>query len=979
MAAMTSAVIGSWGPAATAGTGSGRARSAVSSATGELGAPVAREVAPGKAVKVAAFNTEPVVLTGADFPDWTSGPEITARPPQAPTDYEVYNTQGTVLSPVGLQSDCYQSNPKPDVNGQVDANNGDHNCFQGSDSPVRTVLKGVPPQSLLGYRFDASSGKFVQIPFQVDTKWQHYISNNASGFAFYSGADQMLTYTYDTEPFLYTSNPKFDPSNPTDVCQARPPAGQSDTTPDPNKYLINTDELSFMAHDGGSLAPPSAALPAGIVSANQVRLVDPNSGITRYAYIMESSITNGQPTVAPAYTAANSPYVHYNAFDPFTNSYKRFDGANRHGVESTPPQDMFAYSQSNYSNYGNAPVGPVCNLVKAPDGTVSLQPVIGQGFKQNSTGGLELDQPSYVQRRTLDIATVTTPRYKFQYGNATPDSALAPNALLAGRMIMDGLQVSSDNGGLTKHDYGRKSIIDRFKGRAFQQAPGGRTPCCGYEDEQVNWNGSSITMGIKVGPVRVIRTTWGSDSGTNVTRSDIFYADSVDHEYNLRVHPIPPLDGIYTQWNMDAGAVGTYYNPYNTKGVPITGINPVLYGDTTDFVGPGGVSESSNDKLGREQQSLNGGKPLSVGNPSPSSGCSSPAPASITALPAVPSNACTYGSFNLPDATFSGPSPLLSWEELTGSGGTMVEKWFIDPNANPSPGGAQSAVEAAPYYVDDSCFDDGTGNSPGPQVNPRGIDPTTWGFESVAGKAVAVSPAPPANERYLGTVTDGGQTYNTTSTTPPDTFGRRCWNHNADGTPYNIPGTATYNANKPAQKQDPAPDKSFGPLGDVRYFEGDIATHGVHLLFTSDTDNADLTTAVDEIDVTDHQVILAPDQKNVGAAFAQQYVTPIVSVVTPFGVSSLAVPQPYVAGSGMPSTPVSGTAGTGSSNPGASDSLVPAGSVPAGSVPSGATTPAGAAAPASPLVGSPTGLLGTSAQGASTAGAQTPRTWRGAG
>ena len=161
--------------------------------------------------------------------------------------------------------------------------------------------------------------------------------------------------------------------------------------------------------------------------------------------------------------------------------------------------------------------------------------------------------------------------------------------------------VSADDKGLTRDDYG-PSMIDRWKGRAFQQSPGGSTPCCGYEDEQVNWNGSSMTMGIKAGPVRVIRVTWGSDSGTNVTRTDIFYAYGVVHQFDLRVHPIPPLDGIYTQWDMAAGRVTTYYNPYNPNGVPITGINPVLLGDMNAHIGPDGISESSNDKLGRDER-----------------------------------------------------------------------------------------------------------------------------------------------------------------------------------------------------------------------------------------------------------------------------------------------------------------------------------------------------------------------------------------
>jgi len=897
LAAVTGAVALLGGPAAfamsgtvlsaPAGSTSGAAPSVQQLAS--TGPAAAIEKHAGAAVDVSTFDTQPVVLTGADFPGWTSGPETTARAPQAPTDYEVYNTQGT--EPASVRSDCYQSDPQPDVNGATDSSHGDHNCFQGSQLPVRTVLKGVPAQSLLGYQWNGK--KFVQIPFQVDTKWEHYISNNASGFAFYSGADEMLTYTFDYEPFLYTSNPRFDPSDPTGVCQAEPLAGQSDTTPDPNAALIDTDELSFMARDSAAEAPAGAALPKGIVQAEQVELADPTTDTTRYVYVMESAIgTNDEAVVAPAYTAANSPYVRY------------VPGANA---------DMYAYAQSNYSDYGNAPVGPVCTV----GANGQEEPVVGQGF-QLVNGQYQLDPSTFVRRRTLDTATVYTPRYAFTYGDQSP------NDLLAGRWIMDGLQVSPGdrglaNGQVNPGNYGR-SIIDRFKGRAFQQSPGGDTPCCGYEDEQVNWSGSSVTMGIRLGPVRDIRVTWGADSGTNVTRTDILYAYSLDHEYNLRVHPIPPLDGIYTQWNMNAGAVTTYYNPENPSGVPITGINPVLMGDTTDFVGPSGVQESSNDKLGREEEQLNGGKPLTVGDPNKAD-CNSPLPVS---LPEVGSpNDCIYGSFNTSDPTFSGVAPaLLSWEELTGPAGTMVEKWSLDQNTNESPGGAQALVEAVPYYVDDSCFDDGTGNSPGPQVDPRNIDPTTWGFEDENGQPVAVSPAPPAGDGYQGLVKDDGQTYNGETT-----YQRRCWNHNPNSTSYNIPGTATYNPKLPVQKEDPAPDPNFGPQGDVRYFEGDIATHGIHLLFTSDSDNADLTTAVDEIDTVDHQVILPPDQANVGAEYTSQFTIPIATLVTPFGglsgVSASSLPQPYLRGSGLPSTPISGSAGTGSSNPTASDSLLP--------------------------------------------------------
>lgn len=79
--------------------------------------------------------------------------------------------------------------------------------------------------------------------------WEHYISNNASGFAVYSGTDEMLTYAFDKQPFLETSNPPLPPdcnagagaatsgcippgshqlSRAGIVCHAKAPAGAQD-------------------------------------------------------------------------------------------------------------------------------------------------------------------------------------------------------------------------------------------------------------------------------------------------------------------------------------------------------------------------------------------------------------------------------------------------------------------------------------------------------------------------------------------------------------------------------------------------------------------------------------------------------------------------------------------------------------------------------------------------------------------------------
>lgn len=748
---------------------------------------------------------EPVVLTGAQFPGWSAGPEVTARAPQVPTDYGTADVQGAL--PQQLRSDCYQASPTPDANGYVDTSHGDHNCYQSSQLPIRTLpgRTGVNPSTLLGYRWNPHSGTFVQIPFQVDTKWQHYVSNNASGFAFYSGVDQVTTYTFDREGFRFTTNAPFDPANPAIVCHALPAGGVA-ATPDPNPGLIDSDEMVFMARDAGVQAPSGAALPKGIADARQVTVVDPITGQRGYVYVMRSTTDpSGSPRVAAEFTAANSPYV---------------------GYQRDANADLFVYSQSSFGNYGVAPSGPVCN----PDGT----PSIGQGFKRDAAGAIVLDLSTYVQRRPLDNATVTTPRYRFRYD---------------GRWVMDDLQVSPDDNGLSSGDYG-PNIVDRWKARAFQQSPGGSTPCCGYEEEATNWGGSSQLMGEKVGPVRDIRVTWGADSSTNNVRTEIFYPEMVMYQDELRVHPIPPLDGIYVQRDMAAGVITRYYNNYLPQGVPVDGINDEAFGNFHARAGFDGVGVDSSDPTGAMLRSLNGGHPINADTPGDA--------AMLCGVRNI-DKACIHGDFDVTDVSFSGPPGTLQWEELDGPHGSTVERWNVH---QVTPVGTPLAlVSAYPYYRDDSCFDDGTGNDPGPKLHLRSKDePTTWGYDPVTG--VAMSPAP----------ADANPVYQ-----------RRCWNHHPDGSPYNIPGTLTYDPSKPAETSDPPPNPGFSPQGDVRYYQGDIGTHGLHLELIVDSDNANTTVPVDEIDTEQRQVVLHGNQGNVGEQYGHSFDKPLLAVVQPGG------------------------------------------------------------------------------------------------
>lgn len=705
-------------------------------------------------------SVEPVVLTGAQFPTWTGGPDPTLREPDVPG----YPNPDTAH----IESDC--------ANQVEEDGTTDHNCYQSSR--VRSPVPGVDVTRLRGYKWDGS--QFIQIPFQVDQKFTRYLSNNASGFAFYSGTDQYETYVFDREGFRYTWDKQAVTGTPTDSnCLAwanakdrTPPVGalprdneesawiashgtQYATTPDPLIGLHDDDELVLMARDAGAEAPSTAALPEGIASGYKVLIADPFDPTNpKYAYVMLTG-ENGPP---PAYTAENSPYVRY---------------------ARDPNADILVYSQSSYGNYGNAPKGPYC----LPDGT----PDTSHG--------------QTAQRRALDTAWVKTPRYEFRYG---------------GRWLMTQLDVNNSAGGNADPDPVNwtydPSIIDRWKARAFAQDPESHTPCCGYEEEQNNWGGSSILLGEKWGPVRVIRETWGADSSTNNVRREVFYRDLFEWGDALRVHPIPPLDGIYVQWDHRAGMVDTYYNPFLPGGLPIDGTNKVLYGNFDDpcdpNYGPNGVSQIDATYHSIYRQ------------------------AGLCSLP-------YHWSLGMTDLTKQSPQATLQWEEVSGTHGTMVSRWSL---RDVTPGGAAQGVFAIPYFRDDSCFDDGTGSDPGPHVNVR--NPETgqyrdYGISLVDGKAYVPPPV---------------------GSTP---IARKCWTP-ADG----------------------LPDPNFAPQGDVRYFQGDIGTHGLHLLFIAESDNAMMTVPLDEID-SQQRVVLLPGCSgggaacNVGERYGRNTEYPLKTIATP--------------------------------------------------------------------------------------------------
>ena len=79
-----------------------------------------------------------------------------------------------------------------------------------------------------------------------------------------------------------------------------------------------------------------------------------------------------------------------------------------------------------------------------------------------------------------------------------------------------------------------------------------------------------------------------------------------------------------------------------------------------------------------------------------------------------------------------------------------------------------------------------------------------------------------------------------------------------------------------------APRKCWAPAdgvpqpGDDRYYQGDIGTHGLHLLFQVESDNARQTVPIDEIVSEQRMVMLPGQQGNVGEQYGREFEKPLI-------------------------------------------------------------------------------------------------------
>jgi hypothetical protein len=397
---------------------------------------------------------------------------------------------------------------------------------------------------------------------------------------------------------------RWNPGTTADGCNSVPQVGR----PDPVPGIDNDDEIVFMAQDAGERAPPLIVPDNAKPQADgqEIVITDPlDPANVSYVYLFRK--------VGGSSFRNQAVYVNY------TRDANADQWIDRTFFADNDPEKL----GSSNTGYGANLSGTVCH------------PSLG---KKNST-----------DRFPRDGVTVTTDAYRWY---------------ASGRWMVRDIRVKDPeyNGPLNENYWStRRDLIDRWKGRAFQQSPDATISVVGFEDEQVNWEANSMLIGERKGPIRAIREVWGADSGTNVTKTETFYRDAITYRYRVRVHPIPP-DGLYTDWDYNRNAMlpepgedvepGRYYTALRPFGVPIDGIN--------DDVG-------NIDSLG--------------GSPA---------------------------FFDVADPTFNLPLGFFNWEQVSGKGNLGSLVYIFEMT------GATSLTNptVVPYYRDDACLDDGTGDDP---------------------------------------------------------------------------------------------------------------------------------------------------------------------------------------------------------------------------------------------------------------------------
>ncbi len=734
----------------------------------------------GSGPVVMARASEPVVINGRDIPSWSR------------------------LAATGVAA-AFPS-------GVTNADGGDNvrSAHNGTLTVPPDPRTGVNPDQIAAYRFDGSS--WAEVPVQVDQMYLYHLANGHSSFSVYSGTDQELTYAWNPTAHAVgeeawkkvfggisgITNPAYTDPNP---CTARyqlpGAAGQIELTraiangvvsppkspgipaddytqamQDPvntaagTPQLNDDDQIAMMAGDAGVQAPGGTLQPTGTVANNgqEVTILDPTSS------------ADGSAQLSYIYLFLQPGGSHFNSSNGYVQMTRGANADQWIDRYSFSPASTEKLGVSNTS-YGANLSGQVC--VTAADNDANPKITTANGQPRAS-----------IDRQPSDAVTLTTPTYAVD---------------ASGRWMVRKLRVV--NPGTTT--YG-PNLISRWKGRAFQSSPDSSVSVVGFEDEQVNWELNSALLGWRVGPVRAIREVWDADSGTNVTKVEIYYRDSYTFQYHVRVHPIP-TDGLYTSWDFNYGQVSTYYNQLHAAGVPIDGTNSHSVGEVDSLP--------------------------------------------VTNQPAFV-NSC--------DPTFDLCSALNNPEEIAGTHGSLVyvaaplssQNNYLPDQALLPQFSTLVNPEVVPYYRDDACFDDGTGDGPVPRPYPG--DPSTDAKVQNGYVAYWKAHGAPSSIHYSDL---------------------KCQPPAAASPGYQQPSGITYQ---------------------TLPFQGAIGEMGLHFFFTADSDNAFGPVPIDEIDA-EQQVYPVPSSgpanlisataSAAGHDYGLNVVAPLQTVVRPFGALAAAAPE----------------------------------------------------------------------------------------
>lgn len=500
--------------------------------------------------------------------------------------------------------------------------------------PESVLRSGIPVDEIAAFRWNAG-GFFEEIPVQVDELFPYFMSNDNSDFGVYSGTDLELTYAWDRENWKQTATATERDEQGRLILRTAYPDGE-EPTPDPVPMLDDDDEIVFMARDAGARAPDDAPPPSDdAVAVKEIALLDLlNPGAERYVYLVQRP--------GGSHFDADSGYVRY------TRNADADEWIDRNFFRDDDPEKI----GSSNRGYGANLDGPV-----AP-------PVDGYFNYERAGCAVGSETCESEDRFPRDGLVVQTDTYRWES---------------SGRWMVRDLRVRPPTDGPVDWTT-RPDLIDRWKGRAFQQSPDSSISLVGFEDEQVNWEANASLLGERCGPVRCIRETWGADSGTNVTKTETFYRDAVSYHYRVRVHPIPP-DGLYTSWDYNRDVAARYYTAFRPGGVPIDGVNDdILQLDQLALPGCSLALDVVNALLDTELPNID---------------------------PSILTEPCRL-YFDFPDVTANLPLAFGAWEQMSGrdDAGSLAYVFEI--------AGATTLVNPliVPYYRDDACFDDGTGDDP---------------------------------------------------------------------------------------------------------------------------------------------------------------------------------------------------------------------------------------------------------------------------